>query len=164
MGKVWRDTSLEKIYIWKNNQCLMSFGNCQLKQPWDTTRPLLDWLKLQTLAMPVAGMDVEQQEHSFITSSVQSLSCVPLWDSIDCSTPGFPVYHQPPELAQAHVHQVSDAIQPSHPLLSLSPPAFNLSQCQGHFQWVSSLYQVAKVLELQLQHQSFQRIFRIDFS
>ena len=163
MGKVWRDTSLEKIYIWKNNQCLMSFGNCQLKQPWDTTRPLLDWLKLQTLATPVAGMDVEQQEHSFITSSVQSLSCVPLWDSIDCSTPGFPVYHQLPELAQAHVHQASDAIQPSHPLLSLSPPAFNLSQCQGHFQWVSSLYQVAKVLELQLQHQSFQRIFRSDF-
>ena len=163
MGKVWRDTSLEKIYIWTNNQCLMSFGNCQLKQPWVTTRPLLDWLKLQTLATPVAGMDVEQQEHSFITSSVQSLSCVPLWDSIDCSTPGLPVYHQLPELAQAHVHQVSDAIQPSHPLLSHSPPAFNLSQCQGLSQWVSSLYQVAKELELQLQNQSFQGIFRTDF-
>ena len=57
----------------------MSFGNYQLKQPWDTTRPLLDWLKLQTLTMPIAAMDVEQQEHSFITSSVQSLSCVPLF-------------------------------------------------------------------------------------
>ena len=78
MGKIWRDTSPE-IYIWKNNQCLMSFGNYQLKQPWDTTRPLLDWLKLQTLTTLIAGMDVEQQEHSFITSSIQSLSCVPLF-------------------------------------------------------------------------------------
>ena len=76
------------------------------------------------------------------------------------STPGFPVHHQLPELAQTHVHWVSDAIQPSHPLLSPSPPAFNLSHHQGLFQWVSSLHQVAKVLELQLQHQSFQWISR----
>ena len=68
--------------------------------------------------------------------------------------PGFPVYHQVPEFAQTHVHWVSDAIQLSHPLASLSPPAFNLSQHQGLFQWVSSLYQVAKVLEPQLQHPS----------
>ena len=64
--------------------------------------------------------------------------------------------HQLPELAQTHIHQVSDAIQPSHPLSSPSPTAFNLSQHQGLFQWVSSLYQVAKVLEFQAQHQSFQ--------
>ena len=70
--------------------------------------------------------------------------------------PGFPVHHQLPEFAQTHVHQVSDAIQPSRPLLSPSPPAFNLSQHQGLLQGVSSLHQVAKVLELQLQHQSFQ--------
>ena len=82
---------------------------------------------------------------------------------MDCSTPGFPVYHQLLELAQTHVHWVGDAIQPSHPLSSPSPPAFNLSQHQGLFQWVSSLDQVAKVLELQLQHQSFQWIFRIDW-
>ena len=82
---------------------------------------------------------------------------------MDCSTPGFPVYHQLLELAQTHVHWVSDAIQPSHPLSSPSPPAFNLSQHQGLFQWVSSLDQMAKVLELQLQHQSFQWIFRIDW-
>ena len=63
----------------------------------------------------------------------------------------FPVHHQLPELAQIHVHRVSDAIQPSHPLSSPSPPALNLSQHQGLFQWVSSLYQVAKVLEFQLQ-------------
>ena len=73
---------------------------------------------------------------------------------MDCSTPGFPVHHQLPEFTQTHVHRVSDAIQQSHPLSSLSPPAFNLSQHQGLFQWVSSSHQVAKGLELQ--HQSFQ--------
>ena len=100
---------------------------------------------------------------------VQSLSlrmevaklCPSLCDPMDCSTPGFPVYHQLPELAQTHVHQVGDAIQPSHPLSSPSPPAFNLSQCQSLFQWVSSLHQAAKVLELQ--HQSFQWIVKVDF-
>ena len=79
-----------------------------------------------------------------------------------CSTPGFPVHHQLLELAQTHVHRVSDAIQPSHPLSSPSP-AFNLSQHQGLFQWVSSSHEVAKALEFQLQHQSFQWIFRTDF-
>ena len=75
---------------------------------------------------------------------------------MDCSTPGFSVHHQLLELAQTHVHRVSDATQSSHPLSSPSPPAFSLSQHQGIFQGVSSLHQVAKVLELQLQHQSFQ--------
>ena len=69
---------------------------------------------------------------------------------------GFPVHHQLRELTQTHVHQVSDAIQPSHPLLSPSSPAFDLSQHQGLFQQISSLHQVAKVLEFQLEHQSFQ--------
>ena len=72
------------------------------------------------------------------------------------SMPGLPVHHQLPESTQTHVHWVSDAIQPSHPLSSPSPPALNLSQNQGLFKWVSSLHQVAKVLEFQLQHQSFQ--------
>ena len=67
-----------------------------------------------------------------------------------CSMPGFPVHHQLPELTQTHVHPVSDAIQPFHPLSSPSPPAFNLSQHQSLFQWVSSSHQVAKVLEFQL--------------
>ena len=83
-------------------------------------------------------------------------SCSTLSDPMDCSTPGLPVHHQHPEFTQTHVHWVGDAIQPSHPLSSPSPPAFNLSQHQGLFQWVSSLHQVAKVLEFQLQHQSFQ--------
>ena len=69
------------------------------------------------------------------------------------STPGLPVHHQLPEFTQTHVHQVSDATQPSHPLSSPSPPAFNHSQNQGLSQKVSSLYQVAKVSALQLQHQ-----------
>ena len=80
---------------------------------------------------------------------------------MDCSMPGFPVHHQLLKVAQPDVHRVSEAIQPSHPLSSPSPPVFNLSQHQGLFQWVSSSHQVAKLLELQ--HQSFQWIFRVDF-
>ena len=102
-----------------------------------------------------------QWESQSVSSVAQS--CLTLCDPMDFSMPGFPIHHQLPERAQTHVHQVSNAIQPSHPLLSASPPAFNLSQNQGFFQWVSSLHQVAKVMELQLQHQSFQWIFRIDF-
>ena len=73
-------------------------------------------------------------------------SCPILCNPMDCSTPGLPVHHQLPEFTQTHVHWIGDAIQPSHPLLSPSPPAFNLSQCQGLFQWVSSLHQVVRVL------------------
>ena len=85
------------------------------------------------------------------------------FDPMDWSMPGFPVHHQLPEFTQAHVHWVEAAIQPSHLLSSPSPPALNLSQHQGLFKWVSSSHQVAKVLEFQLQHQSFQWIFRTDF-
>ena len=74
-------------------------------------------------------------------SSVQS--CPTLCDPKDCSTPGFPVHHQLWELAQIHINWVSDAVEPSHPLPFPCPPAFNLSQHHGLFQWVSSLYQVA---------------------
>ena len=79
------------------------------------------------------------------------------------SMPGFPVLHYLPEFAQTCVHWIGDAIQPSHPQSFPSPPAFNLSQHQGLFQRVRSSHQVAKVLEFQLQHQSFQWIFRTDF-
>ena len=88
-------------------------------------------------------------------------SCLTLCDPMDCSTPGFPVHHQLPEFTQTHVHCVGDAIQPPHPL-STPSPALNLSQHQGLFQWVSSSYQVGKVLEFQLQHQSFQWTPRTD--
>ena len=80
------------------------------------------------------------------TCSVHSVtqSCPTLCDAMDCSMPGFPVHHHLPELAHTHVYQVGDAMQPSHPLLLPSPPAFNLSQHQGLFKWVSCLHQVAK--------------------
>ena len=83
------------------------------------------------------------------------LVCPTVCDPMDFSTPGFPVLHHLLELAQTHVHWISDAILLSHPLSSPSFPAFDLSQHQGLFQWVSSSHEVAKVLELQFQHQSF---------
>ena len=107
----------------------------------------------------------------YIYSSVQfslvSQSCLTLCDSMDCSTSGLPVHHQLLEFTQTHVHWVGDAIQPSHPLPSPSPPTFNFAQHQGLFQWVSFLHQVARVLAFQLQHQSFQwispsKLFRTD--
>ena len=79
-----------------------------------------------------------------------------LCNPMDCSTPGFPIQHQLPEPTQTHVLSVGDAIQPSYPLPPASYPAFNLAQHQGLLQGVSSSHQVAKVLEFQLQHQSFQ--------
>ena len=82
-------------------------------------------------------------------SSVAQL-CLTLCDPMNYSTPGFPVHHQLPEFTQTHVHRVIDAIQPSHPLLSPSPPALNPSQHQSLFQWVNSSHEVAKVLEFQL--------------
>ena len=96
-----------------------------------------------------------------VTRSVTQLCPTPC-DPMDCNTPGFSVLHCLLEFAQTHVHWVSDAIQPSHSRPPSSPPAFNLSQDQVLFQWVGSSHQVTKVLELQLQHQSFQWIFRAD--
>ena len=93
-------------------------------------------------------------------SSVQSLSCPTLCNPMDCSMPGLPVHHQLLEFIQTHVHWVHDNMQRPYPLSSPSPPAFSLSQHHSLFQWVSSSHQVAKVLEFQLQYQSFQRIFR----
>ena len=101
-----------------------------------------------------------------LISDIQILfSCLvmTLSNPVDCSMPGFPILHHLLELSQTHVHWVSDAIQPSYPLSSTSTSALNLSQHQGLFQWVSYLNQVTKVLEFQLQPQSFQWIFRVDF-
>ena len=120
---------------------------------------------LRLLSIPYSQTK-EHWQHihpSKCTFSSVTQSCPTLCDPMNRSRPGLPVHHQLPELAQTHVHWVGNAIQPSHPLLSPSPPALNLSQHQGLFQWVSSSHQVTKVLELQLQHQSFQWIFRADF-
>ena len=104
--------------------------------------------------------------YQLISNSVQftsvTQSCLTLCDPMNCSTSGFPIHHQLPGPVQTHVHPVSDDIQPSHPLSSLYLPALSLSQHQGLFQWVSSSHQVAKLLKIQLQHQSFQGIFRTD--
>ena len=104
--------------------------------------------------------NISRSQYTRDVSSVQSLSHDHfLWPhGLQDARP--PCHHQLPEFTQTHVHWVCDAIQPSHPLLSPSPPALNLSQHWGLFQWVSSSNQVAKGLAFQLQHQSFQWIFR----
>ena len=103
--------------------------------------------------LELKALSVPDQSSFFCCCSVAQ-SCPDVYDPMKCSLPGFPILHCLPEFAQTHVRWVSDAMQPSHPLLFPSP-AFSLSQNQGPFQWVSSSHQVAKVLELQLQHQSF---------
>ena len=93
-------------------------------------------------------------------------SCSVMYDSLrphGLQHADFPALHYIMEFAETHVHWISDAIQPSHPLSSPSPPTFNLSQHQGLLQWVNTSHKVAKVLELQFKHQSLQWIFRIDF-
>ena len=89
--------------------------------------------------------------------------CLTLCNHMNHSMPGLPIHHQLPESTQICVHWDGDAIQPSHPLSSFSPPALTLSQLWGLYKWVSSSHQVANVLEFQLQHQSFQWISRTDF-
>ena len=91
-------------------------------------------------------------------------SCLTLCDPMNRNTPGLPVHHQLLEFTQTHVHWVGDAIQPTHHLLSPPPPAPNPSQHQALLQWVNSSHEVAKILELQLQHQSFQWTSRTDLS
>ena len=101
-------------------------------------------------------------EFSSVQFSSVAQSCLTLCNPMNCSTPGLPVHHQLPEFTQTHVHRVGDAIQSSHPLSPPSPPTSNPSQHQGLLQWVNSTHEVAKVLEFQLQHHSFQRTPRTD--
>ena len=116
--------------------------------------------KVTQILKAIGTLEFQRRENFLKEVSVQfssaTQSCSILCHPMDCSTPGFPVHHQLPGPTQTHVHRVGDASQPSHPGLSPSPPAFNLSQHQVLFQWVGSLHQVAKVLEFQLQHQSLQ--------
>ena len=101
-------------------------------------------------AKPLQLYYLENPMNSMKVYSSVSQLCQAFCDHMDCFTPGFSIHHKPQELAQTHVDRVGDDIQPSHPQLSPSPPAFNLSEHQGLFQWVSSLHQVARVLEFQL--------------
>ena len=149
---------------------------CQAPLPWDfsgkNTRVgchfLLHGIFLTQGSNPCLQhlLHCSQILYHWTTSSVQFSSvaqlCLTLCDPMNSSTPGLPVHHQLQESTQIQVHRVGDAIQPSHPLSSPSPPALNLSQHQGLFQWVSSSHQVAKVLEFQLQHQSLQWTPRTD--
>ena len=137
----------DMIIIVKLNKCSPDAKNFINKLDWTSFKFMVQLVKQFSHCLRRSHNSV--QFRCLVVSSS-------LW-SMDCNTPGLPVHHQLPEFTQTHVHWVGDAIQPSHPLLSPSPPAFNLSEHQGLFKWVSSSHQVAKVLE------SFQWIFRTDF-
>ena len=122
----------------KNANLEFKFYVCHLSKKW--TFPRVACLLVKNICVYI---------YMYQFSSVAQ-SCPTHWDPMNRSTPGLPVHHQLPEFTQTHVHQVSDAIQPSHPLSSPSPPAPNPSQHQSLFQWVNSSHDVAKVLELQL--------------
>ena len=128
-------------------------------------RLLISWLHLPPaviLELPkIKSLTVSTISTSQFSSVAQL--CPTLCKPMNRGTPGLPVHNQLLEPIQTHVSRTSDTIQPSHPLSSPSPPALHLSQHQGLSKWISSLHQVAKVLELQLQHQSFQWIFRTGF-
>ena len=147
--------------IWVMRASVLScFSSVQLfATPWMVTcqAPLSMGFTRQEswsgLPCPPPG-DLPDPEISSVQFSSVAQACPTLCDPLNWITPGFPVHHQLLELAQTHVHWVRDAIQPSHPLSSPSPPAFNISQHQGKsgetFKWISSLHQVVKVLEFQL--------------
>ena len=128
----------------------------ELERKWFKRKELVGWTEL---AINEEIMNERKGEDQF--SSVTQ-SCLTLCNPMNCSTPGLPVHHQLLKFTQTHVHVVSDAIQPSHPLSPPSPPAPKPSQHQGLFQWVNSSHEVAKVLEFQLEHQSFQWTPRTD--
>ena len=117
---------------------------------------------LAVLRTPPSVMNVTNGSWCSVQFSSVTQSCPTLCDPMNHNTPGLPVHHKLPEFTQTHVHRVRDAIQASHPLSSPSPPAPNPSQHQSLFQRVNSLHEVAKVLEFQLQHHSFQRNPRAD--
>ena len=130
--------------------------NLLMKWVKDYTLQVLELLNLsQFFLNPDSNSRVSSAKSTYL-SSIQLLTHVWLSDLMHCSMPGFPVHHQQLELALIHVRQVSGTIQPSHPLSSPSSPAFNISHHQGLFQCASSWHQVAKILEFQLQQQSFQ--------
>ena len=153
MSKIWHTRTVKYYSIIQQRKEWTADTN-HMNEPWKHAK----WKK----RLHLVWFPWYEMSRIDTSSSSVAQSCPTLCEPVDRSTPGFPVQHQLLELTQTHVHRVGDAILPSH-LLSPSPPAFNLSQHQGLFQWVNSSHQVAKVLEFQLQHQSFQWIFRTVF-
>ena len=139
---------------------------CDTNCPWESKMKIARkvWGKKKFNKMALAlntfsntSINQNNKNVSSVQLSSVTQSCPSLWDPKNRSMPGLPVHHQLPEFTQTHVHRVGDAIQPSHPLLSTSPPAPNPSQHQSLFQWINSAHEVAKVLEFQPQHHSLQR-------
>ena len=171
----WMASPTQWTWVWVNSRnwwwtgrpgVLRFMGSQKVKHDWEIE---LNWTKANNFSMEkklkqflmkitVITLEIIPVQFSSVTQS-----CLTLCDPMNRSTPGLPVHQQLPECTQTHVHWVGDAIQLPHPLSSPSPPAPNLSQHQGLFKWVRSLHQVAKVLEFQLQHQSFQWTPRTDF-
>ena len=162
---IYTQILLEK-WIWGTFTCQCIFTLLFVRVVWYSwvIWPVLYWIYVGCFLF--SGKPYwtwPQISPSRVEVSVSSVtqSCPTLCDPMDYSTSGLPVHHQLPEFTQTHVHWVGNAIQPSHPMSSPSPTS-SLFQHQGLFQWVSSKHQMAKVLEFQLQHQSFQWIFRTD--
>ena len=168
----------EKTLIWKdtctpvfNTTLTWTQSTCPLTGDWiekmwylciNTMKYYSDIKNNEIMLFAAKWMDLEIIILSEVQFSWVAQSCPTLCDPMKRRMPGLPVHHQLPEFTQTHVHRVSDAIQPCHPLSSLFPPAPNPSQHQSLFQWVNSSHEVAKLLEFQLQHHSVQRYPRAD--
>ena len=130
----------------------INFEYVKLAFKWCNYKEAIEQIIVSSLEWPLCSNQNGYDNNKMLKISVQFSSVAQsyptLCDLMDCSTPAFPVHHQLTELTQTHVHRVGDAIQPSHPLSSPSPPALNPSQHQGLFQWINSSHQVVKVLEL----------------
>ena len=148
LGDQWIVTEKRKLY-WTLPKVLKP-GDDRITLSNHNTDASISFVDGVITRMLLQGNVKDVVEFSSVQFSSVSQSCPTLCDPMNCSTPGLPVHHQLPEFTQTHVHRVSDAIQPSHPLSSPSPPAPNPSQHQSLFQWVNSLHEVAKGLEFQL--------------
>ena len=152
-----------KLHWWLHRDKEAQLSSEQGRHTWNLKRTVQMYLFIKQtpgVRKQIYGYQRGMVQFSSVESSSVAQSCRTLYDPMNLSTPGLPVHHHLPEFTETHVHRVGDAIQPSHSLSSPSPPALNPSQHQGLFKWVSFSHQVAKVLEFQYYHQSFQWIFR----
>ena len=155
--------TIRSVYVYTTDLWTMSGGAPTLRA---VKNPCLIYSQPSISVIPLYPCSECRDSTNYkLSSTISSVTqpCPTFCDPMDCGTPGFSVHHNLPEPTQTHVHCISDAIQPSYPLSFPSPPTLILSQHQGLFKWVTSSHPVARVLEFQLQHQSFQWIFRADF-